>query len=173
MLINHRNSHWFLGFIDLIAKRVFILDSIISSSDFYTDYKIKLFKVTKAVCNIDSRNLNFAEFKFCIPSKSPQQLATSNDCGIFVCNFIEFIVDQVFKMRNFSFSSEFKRFLINRIICNAVNTQSFQQNLDRKNRRTFTNNSLNNVHFSLRNLQTLPNFNFENLKPLETATDTV
>ena len=87
VLINHRNAHWLLGFIDLIAKRVLILDSLISSSDFYNDYKVKLFKVMKAVCNIDSRNLNFAKFKFCIPSGSPQQLSTSNDCGPFICNF--------------------------------------------------------------------------------------
>ena len=135
VVINHNQIHWFLGVIDLIEKRVLILDSLKGLIQDYKPYAEKLFKLTKAICQIDSRNLLYNTFKLCHPILGvPQQPVGSVECGPYMCHFIEYIISPEFSVEYFSYCSQYKRYEMNKIIGNNVRTQEFQNDLNRNNR---------------------------------------
>jgi Ulp1 family protease len=105
------NSHFYLGIIDLINQRISIMDSLNSLNFCFIGLK-KLKNILAVLAELDTRII-VDNFEWCIPQNVPQQ-PNGFDCGIYVVDFIEYLIIKDFSI--FNYSSEYKRFKMNKLL---------------------------------------------------------
>lgn len=69
--------------------------------------------ILKAISEVSKSEINLEEFTFHVAKDAPQQ-NNSKDCGVYICNFLDFYIDKNSEI--FNYESSYKRYKINSIL---------------------------------------------------------
>ena len=137
-----------------------------NDEEFLNDFDLLSAAIRRvSVCKIDSRGLNYADFKYCYPKNIPQQ-PNGFDCGIYCCDFIFYSIFG--DLLRFDYSSEYKRRKLNEKNADETfdsnETWNCQRNRsNRYNRASPISMPSLRVRLNLIKQNSLTNFKFVNL----------
>jgi hypothetical protein len=120
LIIIHKSNHWMLGLINIKEKCIGILDSNGSGKEYTEIYK-KLYRILDYVTNNRGNRLDKERVSFISSHNNPKQQNT-NDCGVFVCKYIDNIFEN--NTDQFTISTGDYRDKIKEIIGNNTRTIS-------------------------------------------------
>ena len=149
------NAHFYMGIIDIINKRLIILDSYnmpIPYRDIFTD----LTRLQKIISRIDPRLDGVFD---CIVPKNPPIQPNGFDCGVYICHFLEYVIHKDYNI--FNYTSEYKRYLMNCFLANEINTSEMEPSNRIIHNLDLINQNIYNPTFRVGRI--LNNFNFDDI----------
>lgn len=127
-----RSRHWLLGMIDLLEKKIVILDSYRSSLKLYDEYFKKLF----LICCLHNRCVGREEvytidFNFLVCDDSPKQ-DNAYDCGVIACFIVNSVVSgKELKFKSKEFRKQISDYILNdNILYDDLDIQSVDSFID-------------------------------------------
>jgi Ulp1 family protease len=92
--VNIQNVHWILIQIDFQLKSVLVHDTVTFSRTLHENYieLIRSYLIDEYKALNQGEILNMDEWRCCTDNNTPGQFDTSNDCCIFLCFFMDFLM---------------------------------------------------------------------------------
>ena len=149
--VHQSNNHWILLVVDLEHDRSLILDSLKRFEDHYIDIMKRSFIVYQLLLLKDPKVFNLNEYKFSIVQDAPQQPMQSVDCGIYVLNYVQYMLDPNLT-DIFNFRSPYKRFLMNELLNDNLIIEKGQKNIKKTSNDTPKRTSRSNSNKFMINL---------------------